>query len=73
MLRIKAQILGIPAEDFTAEQVAEQEDQYQGRIEVYVPEEAFKEFKKKGIPAGEVYCADAEGRTGFLSCMRMNL
>ena len=63
LLRIKAQILGIPAEDFTAEQVAEQEDQYQGRIEVYVPEEAFKDFKKKGIPAGEVYCADAEGRT----------
>ena len=30
LLRIKAQILGIPAEDFTAEQVAEQEDQLPG-------------------------------------------
>ena len=49
LLRIKAQILGIRAEDFTTEQVGEHETQYQGRIQVYVPEEAFKDFKKKGI------------------------
>ena len=48
LLRIKAQLLGLAAEDFTTEQVAEEEIQYRGRAEVYVPEDAFKDFKKKG-------------------------
>ena len=47
LLRIKAQIIGIRAEDYTTEQVVEYEGQYRGRIEVYVPEEKFKEFKKR--------------------------
>ena len=34
---------------------------YKGRIEVYVPEEIFKDFKKKGIPAQCVYVTDGEG------------
>ena len=61
LLRIKAQILGISAEDFTTEQVFDNENQYKGRIEVYVPEEIFKDFKKKGIPAQCVYVTDSEG------------
>ena len=61
LLRIKAQILGISAEDFTTEQVFDNENQYKGRIEVYVPEEIFKDFKKKGISAQCVYVTDSEG------------
>ena len=55
LLRIKAQILGIEAENFTTDQVSEHENQYTGRCEVYVPEEVFKNFKKKGVPADQVY------------------
>lgn len=62
LLRIKAQIIGIESEDFTAEQVSEGEEQYKGRAEVYVAEEVFKDFKKKGVPVGQVYCCDEEGR-----------
>lgn len=58
LLRIKAQMLHIPAEDFIKEQVPEGHEQYTGRSEVYVPEELFKEFKKKGILASEVYQLD---------------
>ena len=62
LLRIKAQLLGIQAEDFTTEQVAGHEEQYLGRKEVFVPEELFKEFKKKGIPVQNVYCCDENGK-----------
>lgn len=61
LLRIKAQIIGIRAEDYTTEQVVEYEGQYRGRIEVYVPEEKFKEFKKKGVPVEDVYLSDEQG------------
>lgn len=61
LLRIKAQILGICAEDFTTDQVLEHENQYSGRSEVYVPEEIFKGFKKKGIPAAQVYMLNEKG------------
>lgn len=61
ILRIKAQLLGICAEDFTTDQVLEQENQYSGRCEVYVPEELFKNFKKKGIPADQVYTLTPNG------------
>lgn len=61
LLRIKAQIIGVKAEDFTAEQVPERSDQYQGRTEVYVPEESFKDYKKKGIPIDQVYVMDETG------------
>ena len=61
LLRIKAQILGIKAEDFMTDQVAEHKEQYQGRTEVYASEEDFKEFKKKGIPTEKVYCVDETG------------
>ena len=61
LLRIKAQILGICAEDFTTDQVLEHENQYSGRREVYVPEEMFKELKKKGVPLDSVYAVDEQG------------
>lgn len=62
LLRIKAQMIGIRAEDFTSEQVREDMDQYRGRTDVFVSEENFREFKKKGIPLKEVYRVDGEGR-----------
>lgn len=61
LLRLKAQLLGIQAEDFEAEQVEEQKLQYTGRDEVFVPEEYFKDFKKKGVPVAVVYKADEQG------------
>ena len=61
LMRIKAQILNIKSEDFTTEQVALHGEQYSGRIDVYAPEDIFKDFKKKGIPVDKVYCCDEEG------------
>lgn len=62
LLRLKAQIIGIRAEDFTAEQVPAASREYKGRAEVFVPEDIFKDLKKKGIPAEAVYQTDSEGR-----------
>lgn len=62
VLRLKAQILGIQAEDFEKEQISHKDAQYTGRIEVYIPEDKVKEFKKKGIPLSEVYQSDEEGK-----------
>jgi PhoH-like ATPase len=61
LMRIKAQLLGIKSEDFTTEQVAGGGDQYSGRIDVFAPEDVFKDFKKKGIPVDKVYCCDEDG------------
>lgn len=58
VLRVKADVLGIPAEDFITEQVAK--EQYTGRIECYVSEEKFKDFKKKGIEKQFVYLIDED-------------
>lgn len=61
VLRLKAQIMGIRAEDFTTEQITEEDALYTGRCEAYIPEELVKEFKKKGIAAKELYQSDEEG------------
>ena len=61
LLRIKAQIIGICAEDFITEQVRDSDKQYRGRTEVYAPDDAFQDFKKKGIPADKVYQTDEKG------------
>lgn len=61
ILRMKAQMLGVLAEDFTAEQASDWQQPYMGRIEVYVPESDFKEFKKKGIPKDTAYTVDEHG------------
>ena len=47
-VRIKADILGITAQDFFAEQVPEYEKQYRGRQEVYTTKEKLDDFYSKG-------------------------
>ena len=61
VLRLKAQILGIEAQDFSTEQVIEEEGQYSGRQICYVAEDKFKEFKKKGVHLKELYLSDEDG------------
>ena len=62
VMRIKAQMMGINAEDFTTEQAPVSSKQYMGRCEVYVPEKKFENLKKKGISPEDVYQTDAEGQ-----------
>ncbi|MDO5410365.1 MAG: PhoH family protein [Lachnospiraceae bacterium] len=61
VLRLKAQMLGIKAEDFEKEQISDDDAQYTGRTEAYFPEELIKEFKKKGVLLKDVYQSDEEG------------
>jgi PhoH-like ATPase len=61
VVRIKAQMMGIPAEDFTTDQVPAPSGQYTGRTEVYAPDEALSSFKKKGVPAELLYTVDDKG------------
>lgn len=62
LLRIKAQMLDLPAEDFTSEQAPASEEQYTGRCQVFVPESAFETFPKKSIDPKAVYQVDANGQ-----------
>ena len=59
--RIQAQLMGVPAEDFTTDQVPGGAGRYTGRTELYAPDDLLSGFKKKGIPAEALYTADAEG------------
>lgn len=61
VVRVKAQMLGIQAEDFTTEQAPVSEEQYTGRCEVFVAEKKFEDFKKKHITPEDVYQADESG------------
>ncbi|WP_455720092.1 PhoH family protein [Agathobacter sp.] len=61
VLRLKAQIIGVKAEDFEREQISDEDAKYIGRTEVFIPDEKVKEFKKKGIPFTEAYQSDEEG------------
>ena len=61
VVRIKAQLMGIQAEDFTTEQAPVSEKQYTGREDVYVLEEKFEHFKKKGVLPEDIYQLDKEG------------
>jgi len=55
--RIKADVIGIVAQDFYAEQVAGSEEQYKGRLNVYTSEEKINEFYKKGrMNIDDVFC-----------------
>ena len=63
VLRLKAQIIGVNAEDYTTEQIQADDADYTGRSEVYIPNELIKDFKKKGIDRKEAYRTDAEGNT----------
>ena len=61
VVRVKAQMLGIQAEDFTTEQAPVSEEQYTGRCEVFVAEKKFEDFTKKHIAPEDVYQADEAG------------
>ena len=61
LLRLKAQILGIQAEDLTTEQVSPDDAQYTGRCQVYLPDELAKDFKKSGVSLDKVYTCDEDG------------
>ncbi len=61
IVRIKAQIMDIAAEDFTTEQVPVVAAQYSGRQVVFVPEEEFANFKS-GISPDLAYTVDEEGQ-----------
>lgn len=62
MVRIKAQMIGIEAQDFITEQSPVSKEQYTGRCEAYVPEKKFEDFKKKGILPSDLYQVDEEGK-----------
>ena len=61
LLRIKAQILGLTAQDYTTDQAPGRKEQYTGRTEVFAEEAYFKDFKKKGIAKEHVYHVDENG------------
>ena len=61
VLRLKANAIGMEAEDFTTEQVSLDDGAYTGRIEVYTPEDKFKDFKRRGIEVEHAYLIDDEG------------
>lgn len=62
LVRIKAQMMGIEAEEFTTEQAPVSEEQYTGRCEAYVSEKKFEDFKKKNIAPDDIYRVDEEGQ-----------
>ncbi|MCX8131629.1 MAG: PhoH family protein [Clostridia bacterium] len=54
--RIKADIIGVIAQDFFAEQVPTFDEQYKGRVDVYTSEEKLNEFYSKGkIKPEDIY------------------
>lgn len=61
VLRIKAQLLSIRAEDFEAEQVSRQEANYTGRGHAYLPQNAVGDFKNGGVPLSILYSTDENG------------
>lgn len=61
VLRIKAQLLSIRAEDFEAEQVSRQEANYTGRGHAYLPQNAVGDFKNGGVPPSLLYHTDDNG------------
>lgn len=61
VVRIKAQMLGIEAEDYKMEQAPESDKQYTGRAEVYVDEALFEQFPERLLTSDEVYQVDENG------------
>ena len=55
LLRLKAQMIGVEAEDFTTEQAPAPAEQYTGRAEVYTEDKKIGNLKKKGLAPAEVY------------------
>ena len=61
LLRIKAQMLCIISQDYLTDQTPAAREQYMGRCSLFAEEEAFKEFKKRGISLDKVYTVDEDG------------
>lgn len=61
IVRLKAQLMGIPAEDFTTDQVEPPAGQYAGRCEAYVPDECMAGFRKKGADPCALYTCGEDG------------
>jgi PhoH-like ATPase len=62
LVRIKAQMMGVEAEDFTTEQAPISDKQYTGRCAAYVSEKKFQDFKKKSVSPDDLYLIDKEGQ-----------
>lgn len=63
VLRLKAQVLHIEAQDFSREQVLPEKNAYTGRLTCYVPEAAFNDFLTQGVVVSQLYLTDSEGRS----------
>lgn len=55
VVRLKAQMMGLEAQDFTTEQSPVLPEQYTGRIDVYTSDDNLSVFKKKGLSIENVY------------------
>lgn len=62
VLRLKAQMMGLDAQDFTTEQSPELNKQYTGRMDVYTSDENLSVFKKKGLSLNDLYSVKNEKR-----------
>ena len=63
VLRLKAQVLHIEAQDFSREQVLPEKDANTDRLTCYVPEAAFDDFLTQGVAVSQLYLTDSEGRS----------
>ncbi len=64
--RIKADIIGVIAQDFFAEQVPGFDNQYKGRLDVYTLEDKLNEFYDKGkLLPQDVFCFSEESGEKF--------
>lgn len=61
VVRIKGDILGIPAEDFTTDMAPVPDEQYSGRRHVYTDEASMANFRSDGIHPDHVYTTDEMG------------
>ncbi len=74
-MRVKADILGIAAEDFRNEKVAKIEDQYTGRAEVWAGAETIQRFcgdKNQSLAVDDVQISDESSRGTFTPLLTIN-
>ncbi len=62
ILRVKAQVAGITAEDFTTDQVPAWSQQYTGRRDVFTAPESLKAFNTSGLQVEDAYTMDVSGK-----------
>lgn len=62
VLRLKAQALGITAEDFSTEQVTPEAGQYTGRVACYAPEAVFDAWPEGTLAGSDLYQYTDDGR-----------